>query len=327
MFLGIEIGGTKLQLGVGLGAEAKLMELARHDVDIAAGAEGILEQIRETSLPLIAKHKISAIGFGFGGPVDMVGGRAIKSHQVAGWEDFPLAHWCQQNLSLPAIVGNDCDVAALAEARFGAGRGQDPVFYVTVGTGVGGGLVIGGRIYRGSGAGAAEIGHLRLPRGDDHWTLESICAGPGIAAAARAELLAHLGKNADAVDLSRRVVRDLDELTAKTIAEAAAAGNNLARDVFVSAVHTLGWGVAQVITLVGPAVVVVGGGVSLAGEELFFAPLRKAVDRDVFAPFRGTYAILPAALGEESVVHGALALAADGSTPVDKTKDHANIPV
>jgi glucokinase len=315
MHLGIEIGGTKLQLGVGAGDGPPLLALARHDVDVEAGAEGILEQIRETALPLIARHGITTVGFGFGGPVDMIGGRAIKSHQVAGWEDFPLAHWCRQNLALPASVGNDCDVAALAEARFGAGRGHDPVFYVTVGTGVGGGLVIGGRIYRGSGMGAAEIGHLRLPRDDDHWPLESVCAGPGIAAAARAELLAHLGTDADAVDLGRRVVRDLDELTAKTIAEAAAAGNALARDIFESAVRTLGWGVAQVITLVGPAVVVVGGGVSLAGEDLFFAPLRKAVDRDVFAPFRGTYAIVPAALGEESVVHGALALAADGGKP------------
>ena len=311
MFLGIEIGGTKLQLGVGAGDGSPLVALTRHDVDVEAGAEGILGQIHAASLPLISQHEITAVGFGFGGPVDTIAGRAIKSHQVAGWDDFPLAQWCQKTLRLPAVVGNDCDVAALAEARFGAGRGLDPVFYVTVGTGVGGGLVIAGRIYRGSGAGAAEIGHLRLPRDDDHWPLESVCAGPGIAAAVRAELLAHRGTDADAEDLGRRVVRDLDQLTAKLVAEAAAAGNTLARDIFASAVRTLGWGVAQVITLIGPAVVVVGGGVSLAGEEMFFAPLRRAVEKDVFPPFLGTYAIVPAAMGEDTVVHGALTLAAE----------------
>jgi glucokinase len=310
MFLGIEIGGTKLQLGVGSGDGPPLVALERFDVDAAAGAESILDRIRQAAPPLIARHGVKAVGFGFGGPVDMLAGRAVKSHQVAGWDDFLLAHWCHQTLSLSAAVGNDCDVAALAEARFGAGRELDPVFYVTVGTGVGGGLVIGGRIYRGSGAGAAEIGHLRLVHGDEHWPLESVCSGPGIDAAAKAELLTRSAADADADDLRRLVTRDLDQLTAQMVAEAAAAGNALARRVFQSAVRTLGWGVAQVITLVAPAVVVVGGGVSLATEELFLAPLRRAVEEYVFPPFHGTYSIVPAALGEESVVHGAVALAA-----------------
>src|SRR5262245_44021694 len=118
MFLGIEIGGTKLQLGVGAGQGSTLVALERLTVDAEAGAEAILEQIREAAPPLIARHGVTAVGFGFGGPVDMAEGRAIKSHQVAGWDDFPLARWCLQALSLPAYVGNDCDVAALAEARF-----------------------------------------------------------------------------------------------------------------------------------------------------------------------------------------------------------------
>ena len=205
MFLGIEIGGTKLQLGVGPGQGPPLIALERQAVDPDAGAEAILEQIRETAPPLIARHGVTAVGFGFGGPVDMAAGRAVKSHQVAGWDDFCLSSWCQKTLQRPAVVGNDCDVAALAEARFGAGRGRDPVFYVTVGTGVGGGLVIAGRIYRGSGAGAAEIGHLRLVHGDQHWPLESACSGPGIDAAATAELLKRSAADADANDLRRRV--------------------------------------------------------------------------------------------------------------------------
>ena len=85
----------------------------------------------------------------------------IKSHHVDGWDDYPLVDWCRRALSLPATLENDCDAAGLAEARFGAGQGRKVVLFVTVGTGIGGGLVVDGQIYRGNGHGAAEIGHLR----------------------------------------------------------------------------------------------------------------------------------------------------------------------
>jgi len=117
--------------------------------------------------------------------------------------------------------------------------------------------------------------------------------------------------NPDAKDLVERCGANLDALDTRLIAAAASAGNRLALDVLDQACRTIGWALAQVITLLAPSVVVMGGGVSLVGEELFFRPLRRYVDQYVFPPLVGTYAIVPAQLGEEVVVYGALALAAE----------------
>src|SRR5205807_3821246 len=89
----------------------------------------------------------------------------IKSHQIPGWDGFPLADWMTELLGWPAVLGNDADVAGLAEALFGAGKGLSPIFYITIGSGIGGGLIVGGAIYRGCGKGASEIGHLRVENG------------------------------------------------------------------------------------------------------------------------------------------------------------------
>ncbi len=190
MFLGIEIGGTKLQLGVGHGHGGPLVELVRLEIDPRRGAAGILAQIERAGLDLVRRHVIQRIGIGFGGPVDGAAGRVLKSHQVSGWDDAPLADWCRQTLGVPAVLANDCDAAALAEARFGAGRAATTVFYVTVGTGIGGGLVINGRLHGSHRPAVAEIGHLRpglhADRAED--TVESLASGPGIAAAAQAIL-------------------------------------------------------------------------------------------------------------------------------------------
>ena len=169
MFLGIEIGGTKLQLGLGQG-DGVLAGLWRGVVDPSLGSEGIRRQITEAVPELLAKSgidrsKLRAIGIGFGGPVDDATQTVIKSHQIAGWDDFPLADWIGSALGLPAVLGNDADVAGLAEALFGAGKGLSPIFYITIGSGIGGGLIVDGEIYRGIGRGAAEIGHLRIASG------------------------------------------------------------------------------------------------------------------------------------------------------------------
>lgn len=340
MFLGIEIGGTKLQLGVGAGDGSAPVALTRLDVDAAAGAVGILSRIESEAAALVARFPVERIGIGFGGPINPQTKRIIRSHQIEGWHDFPLEDWCQRTFKIPTVVGNDCDVAGLAEARFGAGRSRRVVFFVTVGTGVGGGLVIDGQIYRGSGLAAVEIGHMRpglhAERPDD--TVESIVSGPGIAAAAQsrlAEPMLHpfppLGepvertgqdplrvriKNAGevteefAADLLARADGKLENVTSKLVAQAAGDGNQLAIEILQNACGVLGWAIAQVITLVAPQVVVVGGGVSQIGESLFLAPLRNAVERYVFPPLLRSYEIAPAALGEQVVLQGALAMAA-----------------
>ncbi|MBS0208059.1 MAG: ROK family protein [Planctomycetes bacterium] len=321
MYLGIEIGGTKLQLGVGHG-DGRLLAMERRNVDIAQGGEGIRAQIRDVGRELAAKFSLRGIGVGFGGPIDAAAGTVVTSHQVEGWTGFPLARWLEENIGLPAVLGNDADMAALAEACYGAGRDGDPVFYVTVGTGIGGGLVINRRVYNGSGWGASEIGHLRpgIEFTDSHATIESLAAGPGIARTARATLAGdaeqlpktlHSASAKDRDDLRARANGDVKQLTAKHVAEAAAEGNGFAQAVLARAAQVLGWAIAQVITLNGPKIVVIGGGVALAPEPLFLQPVREAVAQYVFPPARGKYEIRAAELGEEMVVHGALALAAE----------------
>lgn len=343
MYLGIEIGGTKLQLGVGDASGGELAALVRHDVDSRRGARGILEQIESAATGLIQKHDIQSIGIGFGGPVDSAAGVAIKSHQVAGWDGFPLVRWCRETLGRPAVLGNDCDVAALAEASFGAGRGARIVFYITVGTGIGGGLVVDGRLHGQGRPAASEIGHLRPGVNADRreMTVEAIASGPAIAAAALARMTGQVSRPLESIrgpldhpnrqqikqrladvkdaeqefitDLANRCGNDADRLTAKVIAQAAADGNEIARQVLDHACQALGWAIAQVITLVAPEVVVIGGGVSLIGEQFFFMPVRAETARYVFPPLAGSYRIVPAGLGELAVVHGAVALAGSGT--------------
>ncbi|MBL9090511.1 MAG: ROK family protein [Planctomycetaceae bacterium] len=302
MLLGIEIGGTKLQLGVGPGDGTLIAEPLRLSVDRDKGAAGIREQIAALGRELVARYGVSSVGVGFGGPVDAATGRTIKSHQITGWDDFPLVEWCRQTLGVArCTLGNDADLAALAEARYGAGRGRDPVFYVTVGTGIGGGFVRGGKLYAGHGPAAAEIGHLRpgLDALNSHDTVESIASGLAIERAAE-----HLRDEEVFAPLKPA------KITAKELAWAAARGHAPSQAILNRAINTLGWALAQMITLLAPQRVVVGGGVPLLGEEPFYAPLRQAVARYVFPPLAGSYEILPPALGEAMVVHGALALAA-----------------
>jgi glucokinase len=313
MYVGIEIGGTKLQLGLGRG-DGQLLGLWRGTVDAAAGGDGIRRQIVAAVPELLAaaqvnRDELKGVGVGFGGPVDDATRAVIKSHQIAGWDGFPLADWLGEALGLPAVLGNDADVAGLAEALFGAGRGLSPVLYLTIGSGIGGGLVLDGQILRGTGRGAAEIGHLKVrdPRTSDGRleALENIASGWAIGRHAR-ECAANdpaagalLGARAGGVD----------RITAQTVGELVTAGDPLAVRVLGTALDALADAICAAVALVCPRRVVIGGGVSLIGGRHFFGPLRERVASRVFPPFAGLTDVVPAALGEAVVVHGALALA------------------
>jgi glucokinase len=320
--LGIEIGGTKLQLGIGQG-HGRLLALERLRVDPARGASRILEQIAVAFPTLLEKASLSrqqirAVGIGFGGPVDGREGRTHRSFQVSGWDDFPLAAWITEHLDVPrVIVENDADSAGLAEARFGAGAGHSPLLYMNVGSGIGGALVIDHHIYRGSGHGALEVGHLRVPDASSSGLrlveLEQVASGWAIASAAQ--------------DLARRRIEAReqdwlvltksqgcpDQITASIVAEAAVAGDPDATSILSRARTAVAFALTQAITLLAPQRIVIGGGVSLAAEDVWLNPIRRLVEQDTFAPFRGGFDIVPAALGEEVVVHGALALARDSA--------------
>jgi glucokinase len=312
MYLGIEIGGTKLQLGVGAG-DGHLAGLWRGPVDVSAGPEGIRRQIVQAVPELLKQSKIDrarikGIGIGFGGPVDDHNHTIIKSHQIEGWDNFPLEKWLSDLLGMPAVLGNDADVAGLAEALFGAGKGLSPIFYITIGSGIGGGLIINGEIYRGCGRGAAEIGHLRTRDfSRQHITyhpLEEHASGWAISRKVREALnqgvkstMKHLQMISDAT------------ISTEDVANAASKGDAVALVILRQAQSHLADAICHVIALLCPRRIVIGGGVSLMGEKLLFEPLRKMVAERVFKPFADCYEIVPAALGEEVVVHGALAMA------------------
>ncbi len=309
-YLGIEIGGTKLQLGVGAD-DGVLASLWRGAVDAAAGPEGIRRQITAAVPELLAKanldrSRLKGVGVGFGGPVDDATRTVIKSHQIEGWDHFPLAEWVSGVVGLPAALGNDADVAGLAEALHGAGKGLSPIFYITIGSGIGGGFIIDGEIYRGVGKGAAEIGHTIVWVNDDgDWypvILEEAASGWGIEKRARQERKRGCRN-------SPLTAGDAERITARQVGEAAMQNDELAVAVLNTAIQCLAEAICNAIALLCPRRIVIGGGVSMLGEKGLFEPLRHAVAGRVFRPFAGLTDIVPAALGEEVVVHGAIALA------------------
>jgi glucokinase len=324
LFLGIEIGGTKLQLALGRGdgelvaldAEDGASRVLRRTVHASDGAAGIRAQI-ESAIPEllqcanVSREAVRGIGIGFGGPFDDATQRTIKSHQITGWDDFPLRDWATNLLGVPTTIGNDADVAGLGEARFGAGRGCDSLFYITVGTGIGGGFILTGEIYRACGRGAAEIGHLNVLDWSRAGTpmmvpLETIASGPAIAN--RARELAEFGEAAGSLILEY-VEGDIPRITGELVGRAAKREDAFALSVLKEATDALAAAICQVIVLLCPRRIVIGGGVSLLGDAIFFEPIRREVAARVFPPFAGLTAIVPAALGEEVVLHGAIALA------------------
>lgn len=306
MFLGVEIGGTKLQLGLGAG-DGTVAALWRGSVVRSAGGDGIRRQIVSAVPELLAqanvdRSQLRGVGVGFGGPTDDATQSVIKSHHIEGWDGFPLASWLTEMLDLPTVICNDADVAGLAEALFGAGKGLSPIFYITVGTGVGGGLIIDGDIYRGVGKGAAEIGHVRpaFPKTErpHYLILEGFASGIGIA---------HQIEEVSGVEgFPRDPFKPAD---VKQVAESAKRGEPNSLTVLDYACQALAENICTVIKLLCPRRVIIGGGVSLIGEELFFEPIRRYVAERGMQALAGMTDIVPAALGEEVVIHGALALA------------------
>jgi glucokinase len=292
--VGVEIGGTKLQAGVG-SQDGKLIALVRRAVDPSRGGAGIREQLPSLVDEVVSKagckrEDLSGLGVGFGGPVDSKRGCILVSHQIEGWTDFPLRDWLQKKVEVPVVLQNDAKTAALAEATHGAGKGLNRIFYITVGSGVGGGLVIDGVPDVGQGLGAGEIGHTWVPDPDTGKPdkLEHVASGWAI------------GKRG-----SRRLGR---EVTGAEVGALAGKGDAVARKVVEESAEALAIGIGNVLALLHPERFIVGGGVSLMGD-LWWGPLKRMLaDRYAFKPFLGSYDVVPAALGEEVVVVGAVQL-------------------
>jgi len=292
--VGIEIGGTKLQAGIGL-RDGKLIALVRRTVDPSQGGAGIREQIPSLVEEAIGKagaspKDLAGVGIGFGGPVDSKRGRILLSHQIEGWADFPLRDWLQKKVEVPVVLQNDAKTAALAEATLGAGQGRKRIFYITVGSGVGGGLVVDGVPDVGQGLGAGEIGHTWVtdPESGKPEKLEHVASGWSI------------GKRG-----SRRMGR---ELSGAEVGALAKKGDPIAKRVIEESAEALAAGIGNVIALLHPERFIVGGGVSLMGEDWWVPLLNALISRFAFQPFAQSYDVVPSALGEEVVVVGAVLL-------------------
>jgi glucokinase len=295
-YLGIEIGGTKLQVGLGDG-QGSITHQHRVAANPSAGASGIRSQIAEAVTVLlkqanITRSDVAACGIGFGGPVDDRTQSTITSHQVHGWDDFPLAAWASEQLGMSTCIGNDADVAGLAEALFGAGRGCNPVFYMNIGSGIGGALILEGKIHRGTGLGAGEIGHLWIDYDADEWK-------------PRSEAWSILEHRASGWALQKAS----SQPNVVALLQHIEGGDAKALAVWQRARRRLAVALSHVIALLCPQRIVLGGGVSLAPRELFLEPLREELASIVFTPFAKCYDLQVAGLGEEVVLHGALALA------------------
>jgi len=299
LYAGIEIGGTKLQLVVGDEA-GKITQRRKFAVEPAKGAAAILEQIQRAMADLTRANNIESVGVGFGGPVDWKTGRICRSHQIEGWSEFDLGGWLGQLSGLRAFVDNDANAGALGEARHGAGVGFNPVFYVTLGSGVGGGLVVDGKVYHGTTPGEAEIGHVRLDRSGT--TVESRCSGWALDA-----MIRQLTTKEPTGALARRL-GDTPGGEAKQLAAALEQGDATARRVLNQTAEDLAFGLSHVVHLFHPAVIVLGGGLSGIGEPLR-ATVEKALRNFVMDAFAPGPRVALAGLGEDAVPVGALELA------------------
>lgn len=296
--IGIEIGGTKTQVVLGDGT-GRIVERRRYSVDRASGGAGIRQKIEE-GLRELLQPRVEGVGIGFGGPVDWRTGTICCSHHVEGWSGFPLGPWVAELAGVSTRVDNDANTAALGEARLGAGQGRNPVFYVTLGSGVGGGLVVAGQIYHGAVPGEAEIGHLRLDRAGT--ILEHRCSGWSVD-----RRLREAARQAPGTLLGQ-TLQGLDRGEARHWSELLAQGSPEARRILEETADDLAFGLSHVAHLCHPEVIVVGGGLALVGEVL-----REAVQRRLGSYLMEAFAPGPevrlAALGEDAVPIGALLLA------------------
>jgi len=310
--LGLEIGGTKLQATEGL-SDGTIVRVLRANVDRSRGAQGILEWFGQSAPELIAQarkegREPKAVGIGFGGPVETGTGRVLVSHQIQGWEGVALKSWFEEHVGLPTVVENDANAAGWAEYCKGLGRGTKNFFYMNIGSGIGGALIVEGRLYNGQGRGAGEIGHTWVP----DWTsaepgmtdkLENLCSGWAIERRMRA--LSPLAAGTPLFALCGGVP---GHLTCPMLAEAARGGDAFAMGEVRHVAETVALALANLVTLFHPEKIALGGGVALMGDVLL-TPLHAALDRRVFGPYRGMYELSACQLEEDVVTTGALLLA------------------
>jgi len=278
-------------------------DIAVADRIVAAIEDVIAEVIKETGA---SRSDFLGVGMGAPGPLDRAKGIVIVAPNL-GWRDFPLRDRIASAVNLPATLDNDANCATVGEWWCGAARGARNVVGVTIGTGIGGGLILNGDLYHGSSSVAGEIGHTTIDstgrrcKCGNYGCLEAYASGPAIAERAREALAG----DEDSM-LPRMVGGDLSHITARTVYDAALKGDEIAREVVRDTARFLGTGLANLLNIVNPDVVVLAGGVTEAGDALF-EPLRAEVKRRAFRPAVEACRIVPGVLGGSAGVVGAVA--------------------
>lgn len=298
MNVGIEIGGTKLQIATGDPSTGNIEQIFRYQVDKTQGASGILAQIEQILQAL--PYPASRIGIGFGGPVNRATGVIATSHQIGGWSGFELLQWFKDRFDASVLMDNDANVAALGEAHFGTGKDYKQFFYITLGSGVGGGLVCNGALYHGNVPGEAEVGLLQLDREGN--SLESFCSGWALDAKIRA-LLPSLPSESPL----KQLVGSQQSGEAQFLLPALIQGDPYAAELLQEYADTLAWGLSHVVHLFNPQIIVLGGGVSLIGEALRVR-VQEALPKYLVKAFQPGPLVALAELNEETVLVGALCL-------------------
>lgn len=285
--LAIDIGGTKLTTGVF--EQGRLIHRRSITTNRGGGPEWMLDQIENLAGAWVDEHSIRKCGVGFGGPVNFPRQRVICSTHVEGWTDFDLVRALKQKLGVDAVMDRDTMVGALGEGTYGAGRGVRPLFYMTISTGIGGGLLTEEGLFHGANSFAGEIGHHTVqPDGP-----ECLCGSFGC-----------LERLCSGLWLERDYGKPANEL--------------LDDPVFTRHyVRPLAQGLKNCIMFLNPARIVIGGGISKAGDKLL-VPLREELGRQITSWSRAVVDVVAASLEDDSILWGALALAS-GNTSAQAT--------
>ena len=308
--IGVDVGGTKVLGGVvdELGA---VLKTARRDTP-REGGSALTQAIADVAKELMADFTIDSVGVSAAGFVSSDRKTMLATPNIAGWNGVDLDYELTSLIGIPVVIENDANAAAWGEARFGAGRGKEHMLMLTVGTGIGGGIVVNGDLYRGAFGIAAEIGHIRVvPEGHlcgcgARGCFEQYGSGNALMRHAREAIAA-------SPDIARNLLSrgdgTLEGLTGKAITDAARDGDAVALAAFNTTGQWLGAGIASLSVILDPECVVIGGGVIDAGEILL-APIRSGLER--YMPFAGKHPypeIIAASLGNEAGLVGVADLA------------------
>ncbi|MBM7868446.1 ROK family protein [Heliobacterium gestii] len=309
-FIGLDLGGTKIATAL-INERGEVFQTDRRMTEAHKGPAHVFAAMKASINAVtgaVPMSVVEGIGLGIPGLVDLQKGASIFAGNL-GWDHVPVLDVFKREYGRPVFMDNDVRVAALGERHFGAGQGIANLIYITVGTGVGSGIIIDGRLFRGTTDNAGEIGHMTIdPDGltcncGNRGCLEVYASAPAIARRTRAYIQAgHFTK------MTAMVEGDLARISAAVLSQAVEAGDGLAQRIMEETAEYLGIGLASYINLINPTRVIIGGGVSLAGEKLF-APLRQVIQKRAMQNIAANVEIRPALLGDRSGMIGAAALA------------------